>query len=111
MEESHCFIHHSVTDSEGNTEGLPTVLMEAMSMELPVISTRHSGIPELVSHNKHGILVNERDVESLKQAMETALQWKYKPENREHVVKNFSAVTQNALLLDYFQSIVREKTR
>lgn len=111
MEESHCFIHHSITDSDGNTEGLPTVLMEAMAMELPVIATHHSGIPELVNHNSHGILVNECDVEALRQAMEEAINWDYRPENRQHVLKKFSAVTQNTLLLDYFHSIIRENTR
>jgi colanic acid/amylovoran biosynthesis glycosyltransferase len=50
----------SVTSSDGDQEGLPVVLMEAMACGLPVISTFHSGIPELVDDSKTGFLVPER---------------------------------------------------
>ena len=52
--------------SEGLKEGFPVALMEAMSYEKPVISTRHAGIPELVDD----ILVDENDVEGLAEAIE-----------------------------------------
>ena len=57
-------LQHSVTSRSGDAEGLPNVIMEAMSMGLPVISTYHSGIPELVSDGVNGFLVNEKDVEA-----------------------------------------------
>ena len=63
MRSADVFVHHSVTGSDGDMEGIPTVLMEAMSTGLPVVSTRHSGIPELVDHGRDGFLVGERDVE------------------------------------------------
>jgi colanic acid/amylovoran biosynthesis glycosyltransferase len=59
------FVLPSVTAADGDKEGIPVVLMEAMAMGLPVISTRHSGIPELVDDLENGLLVNERDVGGL----------------------------------------------
>ena len=59
------FILPSVTASDGDKEGVPVSLMEAMAMGMPVISTWHSGIPELVNDGVSGCLVPERDVEAL----------------------------------------------
>ncbi len=58
-------VQPSVTASDGDMEGIPAVIMEAMSRGKPVISTRHAGIPELVEE----ILVNERDPEALAEAI------------------------------------------
>jgi colanic acid/amylovoran biosynthesis glycosyltransferase len=51
----------SHTAADGDEEGLPVALMEAMATGLPVISTYHSGIPELVTDGVEGFLVDERD--------------------------------------------------
>jgi glycosyltransferase involved in cell wall biosynthesis len=50
-------------------EGLPVVLMEAMAMEIPCITTAITGIPELISNGKDGLLVPASDVEGLTQAI------------------------------------------
>lgn len=55
----------SVTSQDGDREGIPVVLMEAMAMGLPVVATKHSGIPELVEDRVSGFLVSERDVDAL----------------------------------------------
>ena len=55
-------------------EGLPVVLMEAMALRRPVISTYVAGIPELVLPGKHGWLVPAGDVRSLAQAMRACLE-------------------------------------
>lgn len=55
----------SVTAKDGDQEGIPVVLMEAMAMGLPVVSTQHSGIPELVENGISGFLVPERNVNAL----------------------------------------------
>jgi len=62
---AHIFILSSVTALDGDTEGTPTVIMEAQACGLPVVSTRHSGIPEVVLDGKSGFLVPERDVDAL----------------------------------------------
>lgn len=65
---SHVFVCPSVTASNGDQEGIPVVLMEAMASGMPVIATRHSGIPELVQDGISGKLVEENDVEGLARA-------------------------------------------
>lgn len=73
MGEADVFVHHSVTSSTGDKEGIPIGLMEAMASGLVVISTRHSGIPELVEDGVEGYLVEERDVAAYAAAMRRAL--------------------------------------
>ncbi|MFQ6610655.1 MAG: glycosyltransferase [Fidelibacterota bacterium] len=55
------FILHSVTPSSGDKEGTPVSIMEASASGLPVISTRHAGIPEVVIDKETGFLVEEYD--------------------------------------------------
>jgi colanic acid/amylovoran biosynthesis glycosyltransferase len=89
MEEAHCFLHHSITDNEGNKEGIPTVMMEAMAMELPIISTLHSGIPELVEEGVNGFLVAEKDVNAYAKRMKDVMDKFYLAENREKIRQLF----------------------
>lgn len=65
MKRADIFVLHSVTADNGDMEGIPVSLMEASASGLPVISTRHSGIPELVMENRTGFLTNERDIDQL----------------------------------------------
>jgi colanic acid/amylovoran biosynthesis glycosyltransferase len=65
LRESHALVAPSITTDTGEEEGIPVALMEAMATGLPVISTRHSGIPELVEDRVSGYLVEERDVEPM----------------------------------------------
>jgi glycosyltransferase involved in cell wall biosynthesis len=63
------FLHHSVASNNGDKEGVPTVIMEAMASGLPVISTIHSGIPELIDNNQNGILVPEKDINAYSKSL------------------------------------------
>jgi colanic acid/amylovoran biosynthesis glycosyltransferase len=60
--EAHVFVLPSVTAADGDQEGTPVSLMEAQAAGLPVVSTLHSGIPEVVLDGASGFLVPERDV-------------------------------------------------
>jgi len=60
-----CFIQHSVMPTYGDAEGTPVAILEAGAAALPVISTRHAGIPDAVLHGKTGFLVEERDVDGM----------------------------------------------
>ncbi len=69
IEDSHIFILPCTTSSVGNMEGIPNVIKEALASGLPVLSTWHSGIPELVEDGVSGFLVPERDVDSLSERL------------------------------------------
>jgi colanic acid/amylovoran biosynthesis glycosyltransferase len=70
MSTSHLFLQHSRTDPEtGDEEGLPVAVLEAMASGLPVIATKHAGIPEAVEHGVTGVLVDEGDAEAMAAAI------------------------------------------
>ena len=69
LEESHVLLAPSLTSAGGDEEGIPNAIKEAMASGLPVISTFHSGIPELVTDGVSGLLVPERDAASLADAL------------------------------------------
>jgi colanic acid/amylovoran biosynthesis glycosyltransferase len=62
-----------VVASDGNRDGLPTVLVEAMALGVPVVATAVTGIPELVTHGRTGLLVPQRDPLALADALERVL--------------------------------------
>jgi len=70
MADSDIFVQTSTTSSEGDKEGTPTVLLEAQARGLPVVSTQHAGIPEIVDDGSSGLLVPERDSEATRAALE-----------------------------------------
>ncbi|UZG45803.1 glycosyltransferase [Caldimonas thermodepolymerans] len=63
----------SVVTDRGDRDGIPVALMEAMASGAPVVSTRVSGIPELVEHEVSGLLVPPGDAESLARALQRLL--------------------------------------
>ncbi|MFM5923941.1 MAG: glycosyltransferase [Novosphingobium sp.] len=67
--ESDLFVLPSVIAATGQMEGIPVALMEAMAARLPVVSTRISGIPELVEHGTSGLLVEPEDEAALADAL------------------------------------------
>lgn len=69
LRSSHIFVAPSVTSKQGDQEGVPVAIMEAAASGIPVLSTYHSGIPELVRDRESGLLVPEGDVNALAQAM------------------------------------------
>ncbi|MCD4669853.1 MAG: glycosyltransferase [Actinomycetia bacterium] len=74
LDNAHILLAPSVTDKNGDQEGIPVVLMEALAMGLPVVSTQHSGIPELVENGVSGFLVPERNVEALYDKLKCLIQ-------------------------------------
>lgn len=66
---AHIYVQHSVVAPNGDEEGLPVSITEALAAGLPVVSTRHSGIPEAVREDECGLLVDEKDVNGMAGAM------------------------------------------
>lgn len=69
---SHIFLHPSQTGRDGNQEGIPNSMLEAMATGLPVFATEHGGIAEAIQNNVSGVLVPERDPDGLANALLTA---------------------------------------
>ena len=68
-EAAHIFVLPAVTASHGGRDITPNVLMEAMAMKLPVVTTRSGAIPEVVENGVTGILVPPRDEQALAEAL------------------------------------------
>ncbi|MDU8910322.1 glycosyltransferase [Aestuariicoccus sp. MJ-SS9] len=67
------FLQHSITAADGNTEGLPTAIQEAMASGCVTVSTRHAGIPEAIDEGQTGFLVDEHDAEGFTAAIAEAM--------------------------------------
>lgn len=65
LDDADIFLLPSVTGADGDMEGIPVALMEAMAVGIPVVSTVHSGIPELIDAGESGWLVPENDAAAL----------------------------------------------
>ena len=105
----------SVVASNGDTEGLPTILLEAQAMETPLVATRHSGIPEGVRQGVTAELVDEKDVEGLAVALRSFIDSPAKIESfgaagREFVSENFDIQTQVRGLEAIYSRLCREAT-
>jgi glycosyltransferase involved in cell wall biosynthesis len=73
MRGARAFVQHSVEAPSGDCEGMPVGILEAGACGLPVVSTRHAGIPEAVLDGETGLLVEERDVAGMAAAMRRVL--------------------------------------
>lgn len=59
------FLHPSRTTKEGDREGIPNAMLEAMAHGVPIIATRHSGIPEAITDGEHGLLIDHANADQL----------------------------------------------
>jgi len=112
MRSADVFVQHSLSDPvSGDEEGLPVALLEAMAAGLPVISTRHAGIPEAVLDGVTGNLVDEGDIDAMSDAMQrlatgTAQRALMGAAGWERAAQLFSWPTEKAALLDLFELAV-----
>ncbi len=105
----------SVTGEDGDQEGIPVVLMEALAMGLPVISTHHSGIPELIIDGKTGLLAPERDSEELAHKIlqligSDQLASELRFNGRRHVQESFDIDRLNDRLVVIFERLLNGKS-
>jgi glycosyltransferase involved in cell wall biosynthesis len=94
-----------ITASDGDRDGIPNVLLEAMAMQLPVVSTQHSGIPEVVRDEVSGLLVPPADEQALAEALarlldEPVLRSQMGSQGRQTVTENFNSMRNAKRLLD-----------
>jgi colanic acid/amylovoran biosynthesis glycosyltransferase len=111
MKEADILLAPSVCSKDGDWEGIPVVLMEALAQGLPVLSTQHSGIPELVQDGKSGFLVPERDVDALAEKLTYLIEhpeiW---PEmgwsGRDYVERHYDINKLNDQLVQLYQRLL-----
>jgi len=87
-----CYVQPSIIAKNKKMEGIPVSIMEAMAARLPVVASRISGIPEIVIHNRTGILVEEKDPKELAEAIVFLYQ---NPAKAEAMVKSASQLVEN----------------
>jgi len=109
----HVFVISCKTARNGDQEGIPNVLMEAMASGRPVISTYHSGIPELVDDKQTGYLVPERSPTKLARMINQVLlernEWgEITSRAREKVEKNHDINKQRAKLEELYLRVMKK---
>jgi len=112
LDKSHILLAPSITSRDGKTEGgAPVVLTEAQAAGLPIVSTYHADIPEVVVCNKSGLLYEEKDVKGLARGLIYLLQnptrW---PEmgraGRKHVERYYNLESQVKKLEVIYDSLI-----
>jgi len=111
LSQAHLFVAPSVTAANGNQDAPINVLKEAMALGLPVVSTTHGGIPELVEDGISGFLVPERDADAIAQALikliENPQQW---PEmgkaGRAYVKQHYNLGNLNDRLASLYEQLI-----
>lgn len=108
-----CYVQPSIVTPSGKMEGIPVSIMEAMAMEVPVVATNISGIPELVHHEITGLLVAEKDPRALADALlrlysETDLAVRLATRGRQLVLDEFNVEKSGILLSNIFKKAVKD---
>ncbi|MDQ5978490.1 MAG: hypothetical protein QG602_1464 [Verrucomicrobiota bacterium] len=109
MASSRIFVQHSIVADNGDSEGLPLAVLEAGAHGLPVVATRHAGIPDAVRDGVDGLLVAEKDVGAMAEAMlrlaqDATLAARLGASFRERVVTEYSRDVSLTRLLSVLQA-------
>jgi colanic acid/amylovoran biosynthesis glycosyltransferase len=73
LQSAFLFVQHSIIATNGDSEGTPVGIIEAMAAGLPLVSTRHAGIPDVVIENETGFLVDEGNIDVMAEQILTLL--------------------------------------
>jgi len=109
---AHIYIQPSVTAQNGDSEGgAPTTLLEAQAAGVPVLSTYHADIPEVVVDGKSGFLVPERDSNALAERLEYLIahpeEWSTMGrEGRRHVEMNYTIYKETENLENIYDALI-----
>lgn len=110
MEESDIYTMHCVTASDGDQEGMGVTFAEASAMNLPIVTTRHNGIPDVVVDGETGYLVPEKDVVAMgdmisKLSKSKRLRRRMGKKGRNYIKNNFDLVDQTEKLKGVYKNI------
>jgi glycosyltransferase involved in cell wall biosynthesis len=95
MRQSRVFIQHSLVPESGDSEGTPVAILEACASGLPVVSTRHAGIVDVVIEGQSGFLVDEGDIDTMSEYIyqllsNATLANQMGTKGREHISENYN---------------------
>jgi colanic acid/amylovoran biosynthesis glycosyltransferase len=112
MVASDILLHPSVTPDDGDREGIPNALMEGQATGLPVVATRHGGIPELVIDGETGLLVEEHETAALTDALRQLLNSRRRrlelgAAGRKRIAREFSLQSQAERYLEIYRDLSR----
>ena len=108
----HVFLSPSITASDGDTEGgAPVSLIEMAATGMPIVSTTHCDIPEIVQHGVTGLLASEHDIDSLachlRWYAENPGQWEgMLASGRRHVEQEYGLQAQGEKLVAHYQALL-----
>lgn len=111
----HVFLSPSITAPDGDTEGgAPVSLIEMAATGMPIVSTRHCDIPEVILENETGLLADEGDPEGLCQLMTQLVEHpeRWSPmaaAGRKHVEAVYDATVQGTLLGQHYESLMKSE--
>jgi len=106
----------SVTSKIGDKEGIPNTIKEAMATGLPVVSTFHAGIPELVVDQETGFLLPERDTDGLVEKLDylithSEIRERLGRHGREIIMEKFNLVQQMKELEQVYQGVIDKRCK
>jgi len=95
LEKSIAFVQHSIITLDGDSEGTPVSILEASAAALPVISTKHAGITDVIENSRTGFIVEEHDVDEMAEKMKLIIKdisnaKKMGSLGRENIKQNFN---------------------
>ena len=108
---SHVFLLPSITTEVDDQEGTPTVILEAQATGLPIITTKHSGIPEIVLDNESGFIVPERAINAITDKLNFLIEnpgelEKMGYKGRKFIEKNFEMGRSNSVLENEYKKLI-----
>ncbi len=111
MQQAWCVCVPSVTASNGDSEGLPTVVLEAFALTVPVVATHHGGIPEVITEGANGYLVPEWNVGQLAERLLYVLENRSVREAlgtqaRKHVEEHFNIRRKTQSLEEIYRGVL-----
>lgn len=108
------FVQHSITADNGDMEGTPVAILEASAAGLPVVSTYHAGIPDVVIHEQTGLLCHEHDVDTMAEHMlrilkDVAFAKQLGQAGKAHITDNFSMEKHINTLQEVLEAAVKNR--
>jgi glycosyltransferase involved in cell wall biosynthesis len=115
MAQSTIYTMHCMTASDGDQEGMGVTFAEASAVGLPIVTTRHNGIPDVVLDGETGFLVPEGDTKAMSKkicalAKNEGMRREMGSEGRKHIEENFNLSDQVAKMRTLYKEIAQNES-